>query len=95
MLSYLTSLSPEQLAGIGAALAAVGAAAVSAWRQAHKPDATESEKSGFGSVVRLHRDDRDRIDWLGERVSELSRNIKNHGDQIEDHANALRRRGGR
>lgn len=93
MLSYLTNLSPEQLAGIGAALAAVAAAALSAWKQAHKPDATETEKGGYGTVVRLHRDDRDRIDWLGERVSELSRNVKNHGDQIEDHANALRKRG--
>ena len=94
-LSDITNLSSEQLAGIGAALAAIGAAALSAWKQKSKPDATESEKSGFGSTVRLHREDRQRFDDLGERISDLTRAVKSHGDGVEDHAAALRRRGPR
>ncbi len=91
-LADFTNLSSEQLAGIGAGLAAIGAAALSAWKQKQKPDATDSEKSGFGSVVRLHHADRLRVDDLGEKVSELTRAIKGHGDNIEDHADAIRRK---
>lgn len=72
-LADLTNLSSEQLAGIGAALAAVGAAALSAWKQKQKPDATDSEKAGFGTVVRLHHSDRVRVDDLGEKIGDLPR----------------------
>lgn len=88
----IASLSKEQLAGIGAALAAVGAAAFNAWRQKQKPDASEAEKNGYGTTFRLHHADRVRVDDLGEKISELTRAIKGHGDNIEDHAEAIRRK---
>lgn len=91
-LAEFTNLSSEQLAGIGAGLAAIGAAALSAWKQKAKPDATEAEKSTFGNTVRLHRDDRQRMDDFGEKVSELTRAVKSHAEIVEDHAAAIRRK---
>lgn len=88
----LSSLSWEQIGGVAAGLTAVAAACASAWRQKQKPDATESEKSGFGNTIRLVREDRQRIDDLGERVGDLTRAIRQHGETGEEHAAALRRK---
>lgn len=91
----LSALSWEQIGGVAAGLTAVAAACASAWRQKQKPDATDAEKSGFGNTVRLVREDRQRIDDLGERVGDLTRAIKGHCEAVEDHTAAVRRKPGR
>lgn len=88
----LSSLSREQIGGVAAGLTAVAAARASAWRQNQKPGATDVEKWSFGNVVRLHRENRQRIDDLGERVGDLTRAIKSHCEAVEDHTAALRRK---
>lgn len=88
----LSALSWEQIGGVAAGLTAVAAACASAWRQKQKPDATDGEKGSFGNVVRLHREDRQRIDDLGERVGDLTRAVKGHCEGVEDLTAALRRK---
>ena len=88
----LSALSWEQIGGVAAGLTAVAAACASAWNQKRKPDATESEKSDFGNTVRLHREDRQRIDDLGERVGDLTRAMKGHCEAVEDLTSAIRRK---